>query len=345
MKRNQSLDVLRGVAIVLVLFCHYPIVRVMESGWIGVDLFFVLSGFLISGLLFSELKSSGSVSIGRFLFRRGLKIYPPFYFLLALTALLFHTLRPYWKIEAVFLQSYIIVPIVGGSMWGHLWSLAVEEHFYLFLAALIFLLIRYRRIEWIPAISAALIVLCFGLRIAYSLETGLAAMKESHLRADALFAGVALGYLYHFDREKFENIFERRYLLLLALPLLLPSLTMTVFWPATATLLSLTLLCNLIGFSLIVGWAVTRRLPHVGWLSEIGKYSYSIYLWHLVVAMFWSSHAPTLLGLIGFTVSAVAIGVAMACMVELPVLALRERFWPPTPQLTQAIPAETVLAT
>jgi Acyltransferase family len=70
--RNQSLDVLRGIAILLVLgrhFNYFPLWR--QAGWIGVDLFFVLSGFLISGLLFQEYKNTGKLDVRRFILRPG----------------------------------------------------------------------------------------------------------------------------------------------------------------------------------------------------------------------------------------------------------------------------------
>src|ERR1051325_7889657 len=92
-QRNQSLDVLRGVAVLLVIAYHYPYFSIMKIAWIGVDLFFVLSGFLISGLLFLEIQRTGSIRIGRFLLRRGFKIYPAFYFYILLTALVFPSLR------------------------------------------------------------------------------------------------------------------------------------------------------------------------------------------------------------------------------------------------------------
>src|SRR5450631_3793520 len=84
--RNQKLDVLRAVAITLV-FCRHtgsPAFLGLIGG-IGVDLFFVLSGFLVSGLLFSEYKKHGTIKPGRFLIRRGFKIYPQFYLLAAIT--------------------------------------------------------------------------------------------------------------------------------------------------------------------------------------------------------------------------------------------------------------------
>src|SRR5215211_479046 len=104
--RLKNLDVLRAVAVLLVLGRHVNVVAPMPAdvpgpvalairawvkvGWTGVDLFFVLSGFLVSGLLFAEYRKNGELRIGRFLIRRGFKIYPPFWVLMAVT------LAAYW---------------------------------------------------------------------------------------------------------------------------------------------------------------------------------------------------------------------------------------------------------
>src|SRR4026209_1924186 len=90
--RIKQLDVIRFAAIVLVLFRHIePCPREVSSvanavtstlargGWSGVDLFFVLSGFLVSGLIFREYKTTGDFDASRFLIRRGFKIYPAFW--------------------------------------------------------------------------------------------------------------------------------------------------------------------------------------------------------------------------------------------------------------------------
>ena len=149
MKRSLSLDLLRALAVFLVIGRHLTtcpaetsklLCRVTtlwhQIGWIGVDLFFVLSGFLVSGLLFREYQKHQSISSLRFLLRRGLKIYPAFYFFIAVTIgtfLIQHTL-PHLKsiiAEVFFLQNY------GPAIWNHTWSLAVEEHFYLFLLVLL----------------------------------------------------------------------------------------------------------------------------------------------------------------------------------------------------------------
>ena len=87
-QRNMELDVLRGIAVIMVMGPHVPAYAVWTKvgGW-GVILFFVLSGFLISNLLFKEYARHSSIDIKRFYVRRALKVYPSFYLLLAATVI------------------------------------------------------------------------------------------------------------------------------------------------------------------------------------------------------------------------------------------------------------------
>src|SRR2546421_10087759 len=100
MNRLKQIDILRAFAVLLVLGRHMepcpPEASAIlhqfttiwhEGGWIGVDLFFVLSGFLVSGLLFREYEKYQELRIGRFLIRRGFKIYPPFWLLIGATVI------------------------------------------------------------------------------------------------------------------------------------------------------------------------------------------------------------------------------------------------------------------
>src|SRR5437899_380470 len=93
-QRLAALDTLRGIAVLLVLCRHMPLAKLpgwllgpleilQRGGWAGVDLFFVLSGFLVSSILFREWQQSGEMKAGRFLARRAFKIYPAFYVMLA----------------------------------------------------------------------------------------------------------------------------------------------------------------------------------------------------------------------------------------------------------------------
>src|SRR5262249_23529139 len=142
------------IAVLLVLGRHFypskgvnPILLTWQrGGWIGVDLFFVLSGFLVSGLLFDEHLRQKKLSINTFLLRRGLKIYPAFWVLIIVTIFVNSTQNlptPTKGLigELLFLQNYL------AALWNHTWSLAVEEHFYLGLALLLFLLHKKRALS------------------------------------------------------------------------------------------------------------------------------------------------------------------------------------------------------
>src|SRR6476620_3973805 len=120
--RLTELDFLRGVAVILVLFGHHYLISYTGTmGWIGVDLFFVLSGFLVSGLLFSEYKKFGDIDPKRFLIRRGFKIYPAFYFSVFISASLLY----FWPHLSFFPGSHLLVLNSNGILAG----LAIEAFF------------------------------------------------------------------------------------------------------------------------------------------------------------------------------------------------------------------------
>src|SRR5579864_7659062 len=272
--RNQSLDVLRGLAVLLVIFSHCR-VPWLGAGWIGVDLFFVLSGFLISGLLFSELRDRGQVSAGRFLVRRGLKIYPAYFFFLGLTALLFPHLRRYLPMQLFFLQNYLRpahwahVLDPSYQLWDHTWSLAVEEHFYLALPILLILLLKAKRLSLIPAISFAMILVGFAVRWHYAMVNGPVGgrpMFMTHQRIDSLFCGVALGYLFYFQEKRFMR-FSLPFTGALGVVLIAVSVAIIEREYTSPMVTSFTLTLNLLAFGMILLWAVRRQIARVAWLA------------------------------------------------------------------------------
>ncbi len=231
------LDVLRAVAVLLVLGNHRPLDPPAgawgssfvnywrDAGWTGVTLFFVLSGFLIGGLLFHEHRATGSIRTLRFYMRRIFKIWPPYVaWLAAAMALIFIrgsgsiaergglALHDLWP-NFVHLQNYIFTSLVARtSINGHTWSLAVEEHFYLTLPILLILVARLSRrvgdgtLRLLPGILVALIVVCTATRvylavfsdISASSDTAWYAWVSTHLRMDALAMGVLLAYVVSF---------------------------------------------------------------------------------------------------------------------------------------------------
>lgn len=319
--RNQSLDALRGLAVLLVIFHHYGSddQSFLHVGIVGVDLFFVLSGFLISGLLFSEYLKTGTIRLSRFYVRRGLKLYPAFYVFLIVTLPITHIFGPArLASEALFLQSYT------PHIWHHTWSLSVEEMFYLCLPLLLLVLAKRKNFAAIPFIAIGLIVLCAILRGFVPLME----FSHAHLRFDALFAGVALGYFRHFHAGMFARISRAKWMLLLALLLLVPCGLNRSPGPSLS---DLTLTSTLLGFAALVWWSqgITLKAPLV---AGIGRYSYSIYLWHMPLALYFSLRPMSIAEFLTYVIATIVAGIAAATLIELPVLHLRDKLFPASTQ-------------
>jgi peptidoglycan/LPS O-acetylase OafA/YrhL len=180
-----ALDGIRGIAILIVLLHHfrfllnaqfrtqYILFKCFEVGWCGVVLFFVLSGFLITGILLDSRSSTNYFST--FYARRVLRIFPLYYGYLALAFLgsrllhnLFGGVNPLLHINPwlymSYFENYRKPPMIVDPYLGHLWSLAVEEQFYLIWPLLVFL-VRPAALAWI---CLALIPLSLGVRFHYA---------------------------------------------------------------------------------------------------------------------------------------------------------------------------------
>ncbi len=347
-RRDPSLDLLRFVAVILVIGRHldrcpgnYPkLIRgaftlIRRGGWVGVDLFFVLSGFLISGLLYSEFKRSSSISAIRFYIRRGLKIWPSLYLMLGCTlvvALFSSQPLPQSEVfsELLFGQSY------WQGLWNHTWSIAVEEHFYAVLPLLFLVLVRFdRSLRLVPLITLLVCVYALAARVITYWVTGgysaLGSLFATHLRIDSLFFGVMIGYFFHFHRETFVRRLTpwRYWLISVGACMLLPAYVfqlettpfvytagLTVFYLASGAMLVGMLMSN-----------PTGRL--VSWLAWLGECSYSVYLWHVPVKRWLTPDwMPFPLRMAVFVIGSFVLGAALTKWFEDPILAWRNRRWP-----------------
>ena len=326
-KRIFSLDVLRGVAIALVVLLHFPpttlsAVGVLEDavswltgvGWIGVDLFFVLSGLLISRLIYSEYDRTGKFDAARFWLRRGFKIWPSYF--AAYGSITF--LRVAWEsfrgdttraaellraacCNAFFLQNYLPC-----ERWVHSWSLAVEEHFYTVFALIAGLLVWTASKRQLPGsrlflIVAAICVLLMFVVLAlrtwsilpsYSAWAANVVYVRSHFRIDSLSFGVLLGYLVHYRGA----ISISRRIGGMAVPFALAiAFVWPTIWPKTQSvwLESIGFTLIYLSFGVAVYFAATSHEFGRGWprpwpavlrsLAWLGTYSYTIYLGHSVL--------------------------------------------------------------
>lgn len=355
--RLLQLDFLRAVAILLVIGNHaavcppetnfyvHQITRVwFRGGWTGVDLFFVLSGFLIAGLLFNEYKKRGSIDIKKFLVRRAFKIYPAFWFLiLATLAVAVSSGEEVYR--GGFLSEFLFVQNYHPGIWAHTWSLAVEEHFYIFLSFLflIFLLIGRKSGEnafkLIPAVFAALAIACLALRIITDFYFGFSYeinIEQTHLRIDSLFFGVFLAYLWNF-RDLANNKFlgENKFSVgLFGACCFIPAFFFDLeksFWLETIGLTVLYFGGGCLLLALLKSDFGANKFLRVA--AEIGKYSYSIYLWNLP-AHVWLTKYTDLAAANWFVYALVywsatlILGIGTAKLIEYPILKLRDKIMP-----------------
>jgi peptidoglycan/LPS O-acetylase OafA/YrhL len=365
--RTLGLDILRFAAVFLVLGRHMSmppgapnavLSAWQRAGWVGVDLFFVLSGFLVSSLLFREFNRTGRIDIKRFLIRRGFKIYPAFWAFLLFSVVVkvldgqpLSTRRLLG--ELLFLQNYL------GGVWNHTWSLAVEEHFYIGIAALFGTWAWLRPqmpLSAIPATFMVVAVACASLRIATSVlvpayDHG-THLSGTHIRIDALFFGVLLSYLWMFRDLKAKLTFLPSWLLLgFGAALLAPAF----FFQLETHLFMATygVILHYVGSGSILIAAL--RLPDsrssvLRFLGVLGAASYSIYLWHLPVGGWGYTLLRRITGVDSFPVyfslyivGSCAFGLIMSRLIEFPVLRIREALFPTAAPSAQE-PPEAVRA-
>ncbi len=356
-ERQPGLDLLRALAIIVVVIYHAGIMgfpvpgRVHRWGWIGVDLFFVLSGYLIGGQLLAPLARGQQINLRRFFARRGLRIMPAYFVILAIYIFLpswreYPEMTSWWR----FLVSVQNIGLHGGTAFSHAWSLAVEDQFYL---ALPFILLFVNR--W-P--SAAVIVPCsifvggLLLRIFLAYENPAEDVGVSYrgfqtwiyyptwTRLDPLVFGVALAAI-----EKFRPQWWSR-LMNFAVWLWLPAVALIVYalWLGEGDYLSIAaavwqfpLLA--LGFAALLVCAVSRRsfLSHIKipGAAFIASIAYSAYLVQkLVIHLVWefcTSHNVALTSasaLIGVEICVYLAATVLFFTVERPFLQLRHRMAP-----------------
>jgi peptidoglycan/LPS O-acetylase OafA/YrhL len=165
MRHNPALDGLRAVAIIFVI-CGHSFPRLLPNGWVGVDVFFVLSGYLITSVLTNELYQIGAVNYGNFYARRALRLMPAL-LLLAAFQFIHAAFSPHGAPEIRTATWISLAHVENFNMafgsWprdviGHTWSLATEEQFYWIWPLALPLIVRQRPLLWLGASSAAMIV-------------------------------------------------------------------------------------------------------------------------------------------------------------------------------------------
>jgi peptidoglycan/LPS O-acetylase OafA/YrhL len=314
------LDALRGIAVVAVMAFHFRMFSNIDTstpaavvwrtatdfGWIGVDLFFVLSGFLITGILYDSKNAAGYFRI--FYTRRALRIFPLYYAVLAAFFLVLPLLAPF---------SSAVRDNTGGQLWywthlanvqialqgdwngvsmyvAHFWSLAVEEQFYLVWPVVVLLLSGRQLLRF----CAGIMVLSLLLRIyLFANGSGVAGFVLTPARMDTLAFGAVLAIVMR-DPVLYARLQRVARPLTAVVAVLLCSVAL---WrggldknDAVTGTLGFTLLGALFTAAIFFALTQTRSTGYMNLLSSrslrfCGKYSYALYVFHQPVALVLTS--------------------------------------------------------
>ena len=303
-----SLDGVRGVAISLVLMLHLLwanpqtgsrlldfLSEIRSVGWVGVDLFFALSGFLITGILFDTLNTRHYFR--NFYARRFLRIVPIYYGVILVVFVAVHppTLaqaRPFLLL-LTYLQNTPLWWNGNGSplaieLTNHLWSLSVEEQFYLVWPVILFLVRDRRKLLWIAVILASFAPVARAILLAHGAPFG-ATYNMTICRADSLLSGAWLALVVRGSlRTRVLKLASPVFVLAFSACMVMAWRTGNFDWQVNRPI-------NLYGYSLIAiastafvamalrPGSITGSVMRYRPLRFLGKYSYGIYVYHHII--------------------------------------------------------------
>jgi peptidoglycan/LPS O-acetylase OafA/YrhL len=354
--RLPGLDLLRSIAIVWVMLFHSFLLGglgpnwswLSRYGWMGVDLFFVLSGFLIGTQVLAPISQGRRLSFGDFYMRRAFRILPAYLAVLAIYLCWpgfgeAAGMEPWWKFLTFTMN--LTIDYARNSAFSHAWSLCVEEHFYWLFPLLAVVLLK-RPATWkFVLLSAGVVLGGIALRAAiwtHGMQADPNMVRNWFVediyyptwnRLDGLLCGVALAAWKTFRPQvwlaarRYANLSLLGGLLMMALSFWLfedrtGMLGNTIGWPVVSVGLGLLVFAGADRDSLIG----KRNVPLVGWLAAI---SYSLYLmhkatYHLVQEQWGANLAGAgFLAFLAYAGSALLAGAALHYTVERPCLELR----------------------
>jgi peptidoglycan/LPS O-acetylase OafA/YrhL len=316
MKYNPALDALRGVSIIGVFLFH---VHLAGGGWIGVTVFFTLSGFLITSILLNEHEMSGRIDLRDFYRRRALRLLPALFALIAvywIYGLLFQPLATdVSSLAALFYVTNwtLIYGVTGLDGLSHTWSLAIEEHFYMIWPLILLLLLNKR-----SSLSKICLFLLAVILVLYLNRLFLGYLRVSYARiyygsdtrADAIFIGCLLAVA---TKARLINRRFKTVALFLSPFSLAAIVAMYFFTPSSALCLLLTP-----WLAAIVIISPPRALT-IRPLTYLGRISYGFYLWHELLGPSLH-HLP-----LTYFISAATVASLSFHLIESPFLKLKDR--------------------
>jgi peptidoglycan/LPS O-acetylase OafA/YrhL len=292
-KHMPVLDGVRGLAVLLVVLFHF---FSMGFGWLGVDLFFVLSGFLITGIL---IDSKGQPHYFRnFYARRTLRIFPLYYFVLILFFILINADAFILKDRNYFTQNmhwyflYIQNWLYAFNGWprdhalNHFWSLAIEEQFYLFWPLLVYLL----PVRKIIVACIIFIVISIAARYIswYSGSNATFQFTATFCRLDGLSIGAVIAVMVRLHQQWLAKVCKWLFIITIPLIIVIYLLAGTMkydnyyFLTAGFTIFDLFFGGILIS-CFLPRFPLPKKFFSMKWMIWLGKYSYGIYVYHWII--------------------------------------------------------------
>ncbi|HMH58527.1 MAG TPA: acyltransferase [Galbitalea sp.] len=349
--RVEPLDGLRTVAIAFVVFYHLH-VPFFGGGFIGVNIFFALSGYLITSILLRERASTGRIQLGRFWLRRIIRLYPVLIAVVVVVVFLWSTIAVYSKsnvdswFDAALALSYVgnIARWIWHSSMGPLaptWSLAMEEQFYLVWPPLLAALLakRARHIGMILVASLLVVGSAVASWLMYRTPGGGATPDiyfSPVLNVGPLLTGAILALLLRWPRVRARLAGRTGTWLagtgaafLVAVELWMPS-----DWTRQSEVFGIILPLVGVASAMLIGGLVTRRtvaaralaLRPVAWFGR--NASYSLYLWHVPIIALILPLVPGPAGVIAAIAASVLVAIASHYAIERPFARLKNRLEP-----------------
>ena len=351
-KHFVALDGLRGVAVLAVVGFHFssilggtPLEKVVHAffapGYLGVTLFFVLSGFLISRILVRTRDNPDFFST--FYKRRSLRIFPLYYAYVAFIILVYYPLKPRGEGETSIFDWHYLAYLfyVSNFKWSlaidpgllHLWSLAIEEQFYLMWPFVVFLTPR----RWLLSVCVLGWLGSLGYRIGLSWHGHAPFSLYMHTlsRMDALLIGAAVGVVELGARARERLIRMIRPVLVVCVLGTIATAARFGFKEESVPVMLIVWPVLTLFFAILVFWSATsganNRLLNQRWLRALGKYSYGIYVLHWFPMMVLPKRMPadTATQRVVAILVCVAVTGALAMLswytIERPFLRLKER--------------------
>ena len=305
---RSEIDGLRSIAVLPVIFFHAGFVKFFGGGYVGVDVFFVISGYLISSIIISDLEKD-NFSLINFYERRARRILPALYFVIILSLIFSY----FWMLPDEFqnfgqsivattiFSNNILLSLTNGYWVGasdfkpllHTWSLAVEEQYYIFFPFFLLSVWKFGK-KWILIILLVLFLASLFLAQLYSYNKPEVGFFVIQTRAWEILIGVfAALYLKKYNKNKYKNLLS-----FIGLILIFYSI---IFFDRETPFPSLYTLVPTIGTLLVIVYAdkgtFAQRLLSYRLMIGIGLISYSAYLFHqpvFALAKLYSNKALSL---------------------------------------------------